>query len=374
MNVKKYGKLGIGILCTVLLMAGCGGKQKETKVSKFQDQKEYRPMSNLTEADEGAYYIEIKDDYMVLKYVDKASAKETVLCQKVNCRHDSKECPAVADDSAFLCCMTYSDGKLYYMVSDFAKEGVLDLYSMDKDGTNKKLLHEFKNQRTVPNGAGLYKGKIVMSLPSVEEFEDGTGYSSAEPSLVIYDLETEKVTTIIDENAAKDKFTIPCGGSGDTIYFAQISFYEEETGCVFKQYNFKTEEIRTVYEGTKNDLQFIIDDRMYLCPEGEKKMELYDLKTKERETVLEWEEEVDAVYVRDGYLEFKKETKENEKRKKFYNWYDLKEKKYLFEEYQSGEEIQVKERMDHGYWIQKNNQVYFYRLEDESWEKVKEIE
>ena len=178
-------------------------------------------MSNLTESDDGIYYVESIQEhpsdngYMVLKYVDKASAKETVLCQKVNCKHNTSECQAVAEGSDYMGFMTYSDGKLYYMVSEYKRDNrSLYLYRMNRDGTGKEQLHVFENQMTPPNKAGMYKGKIFLSLPTMKASEDNTSISSAEPSLVMYDLETKTETMILDGARQENLFVLPCGASG----------------------------------------------------------------------------------------------------------------------------------------------------------------
>lgn len=373
------------ICLACICLTACGGRNDpaETK-SRFQDGKEYLPMSNLTESDDGIYYVESIQEhpsdngYMVLKYVDKASAKETVLCQKVNCKHNTSECQAVAEGSDYMGFMTYSDGKLYYMVSEYKRDNrSLYLYRMNRDGTGKEQLHVFENQMTPPNKAGMYKGKIFLSLPTMKASEDNTSISSAEPSLVMYDLETKTETMILDGARQENLFVLPCGASGDNVYFLEMRFMEspdeeldEEPYCKFRQYDLNTREIRTVLDTVEEDAQIVYNDRILRLSKDHRKMYSYDLITKETEDILEWKENYHLIFAADGYIGFEKRRK----KQYYFNCYDLKEKRYIFDEMTLEDEAYVKTRLTTGeYWIQKDEAVWLYDLSKDSWRKVEEI-
>ncbi len=56
------------------------------------------------------------------------------------------------------------------------------------------------------------------------------------------------------------------------------------------------------------------------------------------------------------------------------NCYDLKEKRYIFDEMTLEDEAYVKTRLTTGeYWIQKDEAVWLYDLSKDSWRKVEEI-
>lgn len=376
MKKKKFAKFPVILFLMLVSLTGCGGKETVMKETNFDDQKKYLNMSNWTESDEGIYYIQDQTEYEVLKYIDKKTAKETVLCQKLNCKHNSKECPAVCEDGEFMNSLAYSNGKLYYMVMKQLEQPTsLYLYSMNQDGTGKEQLHKFYNQWSIPNGAGLYKGKLFLSVPTMEEYEDGTGAMSAEPSLIMYDLDSGKETLILEGRAGNGKFVVPCGGSEESIYFWEIGFNEDaDTGCVFKQYDFMENKITTVLETEKTDVQLIRDDIIYIQSAENSELQSYDVKTKEYEKVLEWDDDVSTVYIKDGYLELIKETEKNGKKQLDYNWYDLKTGTYWFEEYQSNPEYRVTGRLEKGYWIVKDGDSYFYDADNSEWKRIEEIE
>lgn len=373
MKKKCFTKFLLILTLILVSLLGCTRKENEITQTNFDDQKKYLNMSNWTESDAGIYYIQSETGYDVLKYIDKKTAKETVLCQKLNCKHHSKDCPAVCEDGEIMSSMAYANGKLYYMVLKLMEEPMsLDLYCMNQDGTGKELLHKFENQWSIPNGAGIYKGKLFFAIPTMEQFEDGTGAISSEPSLIMYDLESCEETLILDGREENGKFVVPCGGSGDSIYFWEIGFYED-TGCIFKRYDFNEKKITTILEAEKIDIQLIRDDMIYIQSVAEKKIQSYHANTMEYEDVLEWTDDISTIYVKDGYLELIKETVENEETQFDYNWYDLKNGKYLFEEYQSGEEYKVIGRVEQAYWIVKEEDAYLYYFDSGEWKKIEEI-
>lgn len=363
-------------LAVLLLLTACSSKQGtgETGEDRFQDEREYLIMANLTESDKGIYGVEWGEEYSPIFFVDKTTGKKTILCQKVNCKHNSEECPAV--ENGIVGCLAYSNGTLYFLVQKLEKEELeLQLYSMKEDGSKKKKLHTFKNVRIFPNQAGLYKGKIVISAQTQKELEDGSGLTTAEPSIVMYDLKTKKETVLLNGAENEGKYTVPCGGSENGIYLVQMPWEETEQGqeCEYLRYDFETGKLSEVYKTTISNMQIIKNDILYLQSEGKQKLEKYNIKTQEKKVVLEWQDDADEIWAREDYIEFRKNTEEGEEKKVYCNWYDFEEEKYLFDEYQDLNKIKVEDKTENGYWIYKEGEPYFYHLEDKSWQKIEEI-
>lgn len=363
-------------LAVLLLLTACSSKQGtgETGEDRFQDEREYLIMANLTESDKGIYGVEWGEEYSPIFFVDKTTGKKTILCQKVNCKHNSEECPAV--ENGIVGCLAYSNGTLYFLVQKLEKEELeLQLYSMKEDGSKKKKLHTFKNVRIFPNQAGLYKGKIVISAQTQKELEDGSGLTTAEPSIVMYDLKTKKETVLLNGAENEGKYTVPCGGSENGIYLVQMPWEDTEQGqeCEYLRYDFETGKLSEVYKTTISNMQIIKNDMLYLQSEGKQKLEKYNIKTQEKKVVLEWQDDADEIWAREDYIEFRKNTEEGEEKKVYCNWYDFEEEKYLFDEYQDLNKIKVEDKTENGYWIYKEGEPYFYHLEDKSWQKIEEI-
>lgn len=363
-------------LAVLLLLTACSSKQGtgETGEDRFQDEREYLIMANLTESDKGIYGVEWGEEYSPIFFVDKTTGKKTILCQKVNCKHNSEECPAV--ENGIVGCLAYSNGTLYFLVQKLEKEELeLQLYSMKEDGSKKKKLHTFKNVRIFPNQAGLYKGKIVISAQTQKELEDGSGLTTAEPSIVMYDLKTKKETVLLNGAENEGKYTVPCGGSENGIYLVQMPWEDTEQGqeCEYLRYDFEIGKLSEVYKTTISNMQIIKNDILYLQSEGKQKLEKYNIKTQEKKVVLEWQDDADEIWAREDYIEFRKNTEEGEEKKVYCNWYDFEEEKYLFDEYQDLNKIKVEDKTENGYWIYKEGEPYFYHLEDKSWQKIEEI-
>ena len=363
-------------LAVLLLLTACSSKQGtgETGEDRFQDEREYLIMANLTESDKGIYGVEWGEEYSPIFFVDKTTGKKTILCQKVNCKHNSEECPAV--ENGIVGCLAYSNGTLYFLVQKLEKEELeLQLYSMKEDGSKKKKLHTFKSVRIFPNQAGLYKGKIVISAQTQKELEDGSGLTTAEPSIVMYDLKTKKETVLLNGAENEGKYTVPCGGSENGIYLVQMPWEDTEQGqeCEYLRYDFETGKLSEVYKTTISNMQIIKNDILYLQSEGKQKLEKYNIKTQEKKVVLEWQDDADEIWAREDYIEFRKNTEEGEEKKVYCNWYDFEEEKYLFDEYQDLNKIKVEDKTENGYWIYKEGEPYFYHLEDKSWQKIEEI-
>lgn len=98
--------------------------------SRFQDSKKYLPLSNVTESEDGIYYIARSQEQDLIKYLDKKTLKTTVLCQKFNCKHDTEECQAYIDEDTYVGHMVYANGYLYRLDKPY-RDSNLILYRFD---------------------------------------------------------------------------------------------------------------------------------------------------------------------------------------------------------------------------------------------------
>ncbi len=365
------------ICMAVYFLVGCGKDSDTLQEKEISDKKEFLFMTNDAESDDGVYYVEWSREKTrdTLFFVDKKTAKKTVLCRKVNCSHDSDECQAVSGEDETMGCAVYSDGMVYFMIYARYPEPALKLYSMKEDGTEKRLEHTFENVAMYPNVGGMYHGKIFLSVATMQEYEEGNSMSSAEPTIVMYDLETQEEEILIDGFENEGQYVVPCGGIGEYVYFAQMPFDGNgmENGLAFREYNLETKEWLDIYETAMSNYQVILDDYLYVQSKGEKQIEKYNWKTKESSVVLEWKEDVDRIDIGVGYIQFTKESEEDGIFKQYCNWYDLSEGEYLFEEYQDTDKVSIKCKMGDTYWGQKEGELYFYHLDDKKWEKIEDI-
>ncbi len=381
-------KKGVLILFLVgIMLIGCSKGQETGETGNFRSDEKYLYLSNIVAADDGAYFIDRKAGYDVLKYVDKESGRAAVLCQNVNCRHDSDECQAVIEEPAMICCIVYADGYLYSLenspqmkMDDEGKQPIY-LYRRNKDGTGKTLLHEFWEGINLPNGGGIYRGKFIISIQAVVNYEDGTGTTGGATSLILYDMKTKEETKIVDGYESPNQFSQACGGIDDAIYYYESPFSLNGTNgtdvdteqYVFRKYDFETETVSELWRGKESDVQLIKNDEMYFKADGEQKIELHHFDTDERETVFEWKEDVDDAYIGEGYIRFVRETEQDGGIVKSYKWYDLESGKFLFDEYLPDRTIRVRKLEGIGYWIETESEWYLYRPETDTRIDIEEL-
>lgn len=395
MKFRKYIKSLAVVMTMAIVFTSCGSvlPDKENKESKFQDEKDLIMGAGYAQADDGVYFIDSFLDennggafkYSLLKYIDKKSKKQVPLCQKVNCKHDSEECPAFMSNGKFMDSLLFSNNKLYYTVCDIG-ESNLTLYSVNKDGSDKKIIHTFKNQMVPPNAMLMYKGKFFISMQVTVEYEDGSGSESGAPSLVMYDTKTKEERIIVDGNKESDKYTIPCGkASENSIYFSQMDFGtnpEEEPKdiCMYKEYNFETGEITEIYNGKRDDYQMVKNDIIYLYSKENHTVDSYNLKTKETKNILsDVDKDVTSVFFYDGeFLQLEKkpdkdfETYDDLLKETMHNYYDLNKNQYLFDEDVTRKDVSVKALFDEDYWLYKGDKSYFYNLKDKEFKEIKD--
>lgn len=380
--IRRYKRTILTILCLVIVgMTGCKNDKNSQQIIPAGNKETYQLISNEFITDKGMYEVEwdSENPYHTIYYIDNETAKMTVLCQRVNCQHNSDECLAIAKENETMGCIFGWNGKLYFVVWGTSEErsAYLDLYSMKGDGTDRKREHTFEHAEVYPNMIGIYQNKLFLSVQTMQKLEDGSGETVAEPSIIMYDLETKKEHVLIDGTKEKGKYTVPCGGSGDYIYISQISWEDNDLNdkCTYLKYNFKTDELETVLETTrKNSQNFnVVDDTVYLQTKGNT-IEKYNLKTKEREVVLMQEEDIDVFFLVDNLLGIGQEELLEEGGKKWnYNWYDLEKEQYLFDDYQDSDRIYIYRKTENGYFGQKDGEVGFYYPDKKNWKMVERI-
>lgn len=236
--------------------------------SRFQDSKKYLPLSNVTESEDGIYYIARSQEQDLIKYLDKKTLKTTVLCQKFNCKHDTEECQAYIDEDTYVGHMVYANGYLYRLDKPY-RDSNLILYRFDADGSGRKEIHVFEHEDTAPNGGGLYKGKFYLSLTVSIEDEDGLGASTGGSRLICYDMEKDAVTEITDQKRREGRFYLPCGVSKEKLYYVSDSLSENEDYLIYT-YDLNTGEIQESGTWDSMNFQEIANDQMYIVSKDKK--------------------------------------------------------------------------------------------------------
>ena len=237
-------KVGL-VIMVVVLLGGIGillipkeGKSKigdgnleslkdNSKVSSNTNNKNEKMVhiepGKISNFDKGYYYINDGDDGNNIKFFDYSAKKEIYLCNKPNCKHDTKECSsylniAEANDlfvyNNYLYLISGSGGTTIMSATmgeggtSISEEGgpTPIIYRMNLDGTNKTKLFE------CPSGVELgssfiFEGNNLYTFFSKNKTVElsKNSYTSIETDreLVKINLETKKYEELLDSKNRK---------------------------------------------------------------------------------------------------------------------------------------------------------------------------
>ncbi|MBR2704481.1 MAG: DUF5050 domain-containing protein [Clostridia bacterium] len=133
MKIKKLFLLGIVLLLSVILLAGCGDKEEEKK-EESKDQTKYSNLGNFAEYDGNLYYWKLtassrEDSALFANYGIVIGAKNDLVKRDSN----GKETTILTDTGSGN--LYIANNKIFYQLNE---NGEYNVYSMDLDGNNKK--------------------------------------------------------------------------------------------------------------------------------------------------------------------------------------------------------------------------------------------
>ena len=183
----------------------------------------YIEPGQISNFDKGYYYINNGDNGNNIKYFDYSAKKEIYLCNKPNCKHDTKECSSYLDIAEANDLFVYNNylylisgsGSTTIMSATMGEEGTSisegggktpSIYRMNLDGTNKTKLFE------CPSGVELsssfiFEGNNLYTFFSKNKTVElsKNSYTSIETDreLVKINLETKKYEELLDSKNRK---------------------------------------------------------------------------------------------------------------------------------------------------------------------------
>ena len=177
----------------------------------------------ISNFDKGYYYINDGDDGNNIKFFDYSAKKEIYLCNKPNCKHDTKECSSYLNIAEANDLFVYNN--YLYLISGSGSTTIMSatmgeggtsiseeggptpiIYRMNLDGTNKTKLFE------CPSGVELGSSFIVEGNNLYTFFSKNktvelskNSYASVETDreLVKINLETKKYEELLDSKNRK---------------------------------------------------------------------------------------------------------------------------------------------------------------------------
>ncbi len=178
----------------------------------------YIEPGQISNFDRGYYYINDGDNENNIKYFDYSAKKEIYLCNKPNCKHNTKECSSylniaeandlfVYDNNLYL---ISGSGSTTIMSATMGEGGTSisevggktpSIYRMNLDGTNKTKLFECPSgvelgSSFIFDGNNLYT--FFSKNKTIESFKNSYTSIETDRKLVKINLETKKYEELLD--------------------------------------------------------------------------------------------------------------------------------------------------------------------------------
>lgn len=198
-----------------------------SKVSSNTNNKNERMVhiepGKISNFDKGYYYINDGDDGNNIKYFDYSAKKEIYLCNKPNCKHDTKECSSYLNIAEANNLFVYNN--YLYLISGSGGTTIMSatmgeggtsiseeggptpiIYRMNLDGTNKTKLFECPSgvelgSSFILEGNNLYT--FFSKNKTVELSKNSYASIETDRELVKINLETKKYEELLDSKNRK---------------------------------------------------------------------------------------------------------------------------------------------------------------------------
>lgn len=332
MKIRKYLLLLLTILMT---FSGCGNPPANKPDNGGEEYKYSTSLSNSASHPKGEYIIESNeklnesysivisidpsessDRFSLIKFIDKETSKETVLCNKPNCAHNDSSCNAYVQSAfSFKPSSTQMGGEVNFslMMSPYIfyynnKLYVIDPFGevtvMNQDGTSHEKLLAIDSKYMIDSGF-LYNGKVYLSVRYLPEFDksDELEFSDKDHNIALLEIDLQKKSCKELFSSKIELETTFLGLYDDKAYYfyrtpntltsakSQKEVDDEENGHDVKLYCHSLsggkEMISENIKSFEMDNVTLYKNGIYYHDRKEQAIKKYNLDTKENETVVE---------------------------------------------------------------------------------------
>lgn len=170
-----------------------------------------------TEGEEGYYYATSSEDHTHgnLRFIDKESHQDIVLCASPNCEHDTDACPAYIDtDKDYLPNLVFTDGKLVLFYAGFNSPELqlkprIDI--MNADGSGRRTVCTFEANQEYGSGIAGDSQFLYFILTTYDT-------ESAVNALVKLDMDSGELKTVCEV----DPYSFLMGSYGNKLILKTI--------------------------------------------------------------------------------------------------------------------------------------------------------
>lgn len=374
---KMIKPLFVILMIFFVFLSSCGQVDNHKEI-KYDDT--FYLVKDSTSSEKGFYYVENNMDSDPWKntiyYVDTNSHKKIILCNKLNCKHESKDCDGLFLDDSFIK-IHHVGSQLYLFETNLNHNSNLTIYQCDEDGSNRRKIHTFKDIQQIPDTILFYNNYIFVGAQSKVYSDDNTYSFGSDPCIYMYDLKTQKETMLLDGTRTPNLYTYILGGYQDDLFFLQYNDSEENDELALYRFNYLNQEQKYLYSLSFKNMQFINDKIFYEYNDQNHSVYQINIDTMKKEEIVKLEPyQVDAddqyyVNFHDEFIELSHWVVENQSIVETKtNIYDLQYQKYLFDDYQ---DIYVKLKKDNYYLLENDNQIMIYDCKQDRFYDIKDI-
>lgn len=266
----------------------------------------------------GYYHIDMGEDGENIKYFDYIAEKEIYLCNKPNCKHNTKDCNSYLDITGENEIFVYSNN-LYLISSTTQRENIGNadqsgltlettkqtsptIYKMNLDGTNRIKLFECPSGiRMIP--CMIDENTLYAFFTKIKNISTGTNSSNqmeTERKLVKINLKTGKYEEIHNSinhsilGVYKNNVVLE-----EIVYKADPEKFLKNDSEAINNINNSTKKIKLLNLETKLETQIYQDlyknmetidfdgDKVYFVGSKSKKIEYVNIETKEKGTLID---------------------------------------------------------------------------------------
>lgn len=307
---------------------------------------------------DGMYFIKnTNQDTSMLDYHDFKTGKTIPLGDDIGCKEGDSNCKAVQ--------LTKYKGRNLVTLKSYHNDLYLFYQSDQEDSYLMKADSKGDNLKTVftlPKGCmmqnfDIYEDKLFYVYNKMAYLDDhkATYGTSGNNIVAVYDLKTKQQKDLTKDNAKKDGFSMFLGFDKKKAYYTDYS-YENKERPIYA-YDIDKGNVSLIDQKNTIDTSMLYDGKLYTADEKTKKVYSYDILTHKKAAIVSFQPYSEGTLTTscsDGLVQLIYTVHPNTNdTKRYVQVYDVKDKKFLFDNYQQGYDVSY--RSSAGYIATKDN-------------------
>ncbi|MCH4287154.1 MULTISPECIES: hypothetical protein [Bacillota] len=315
-------------------------------------EKNYGEAVGSYKTEDGIYMVtQTKSGYHRLNFYDFHAKKVVPLCEKVNCKHEDESCPAVQltkyDGAEFMGLKQYGD-HLYinYHYASTDKEGKSGsvIVETDNKGQASKMLFSTPDN-TMINDIDVYQNHIFFTYNLLKYLDASkTSFGTSGTYIVsVYDIASGKQKDLTKAEDQNNGYCFFIGFKEGKAYYLNYNF-DKQNRPVYA-YDLESDKVSLIDDQNTIETSFMYHDKLYGADEKTKEIYSYDIFTQKKEKLAEFKGHKGefSFICQNGLIQLiYLENKNTAEAKNYIQVYDVDKNKFLFDDYRVGERVTYK--------------------------------